>query len=144
MEKFKKVLFGIDLSFFSKEALDFTIEFVRAHHSKLVVIFAHQRIMPIVSAALPKSIIEKSVKGFDESLQKLCEENIPQDIEWEAVVLEGKTVYEKIIEAAAKLSVDLIILGEHDRHGFDEILLGHNTEKIVRYAPCSVFVYKPD
>lgn len=142
MGEFKKVIFGIDLNYFSKEALDFTIEFVRSHNSKLVVIFAHQSIMPIVSASLPKSIIKKSIEGFDHSLKELCEENIPEDIDWEAVVLEGKTVYEKIIEAATKLSADLIILGEHDRHGLDNILLGHNTEKIVRYAACSVFVYK--
>ncbi len=142
MKKVSKIIYGLDLNHFSKKTLDYAVERAKENDARLIIIYAHQMIPHIVSISLPKNVIEESVKGFKKQLVDLCEENIAEEVQWEAVVLEEKTVYEAIINAAKKLKADLIIVSAHDRHELDEILLGHNTEKIVRYAPCSVYVSK--
>ena len=142
MRRFKKIILGIDLNHFSKEAMEFAADTAEMSSSKLIVIYAHRSYMPIVNVSLPKGTIQKDEAEYKEQLNALCKEHIPKSVNWETVVIEGRPVYQIILKAAEKLNADLIIVGEHDRHAFDEILLGSNTEKIVRYAKCSVFVLR--
>ena len=49
-----------------------------------------------------------------------------------------------ICEFAKKLNADLIVIGRHSRQGvLEHMLLGSTAERIIRYAPCSVFVAMP-
>jgi nucleotide-binding universal stress UspA family protein len=43
-----------------------------------------------------------------------------------------------ILEEAREMSADLIIIGTHGRSGFEHVLFGSNTEKVIRKAPCPV------
>ena len=47
-------------------------------------------------------------------------------------------VVRQILEAAASLPADLIVLGTHGHSGFDHLLLGSVTERVLRRAPCPV------
>ncbi|MBU2514757.1 universal stress protein [bacterium] len=140
MKRFKKILLGIDLNHFSKEAMEFAAETAKLRHSKLIVMYVHRS--PLKNIAVSKNTTQKEIEKYKSELIKLCEKYISKSVNWEAVVLEGRPIYQTIIRAAKKLQSDLIIVGEHDRHQLDEILLGSNAEKIVRYAPCSVFVLR--
>lgn len=142
MAKFKKILLGIDLNHFSQEAMEFAAETADLYHSKLIVLYAHKSFLPLVNVTLPKGTVLKDIKEHKKNLIALCKQYIPKSVNWEAVVIEGRPTYLTVIRAAEKLQSDLIIVGEYDRHHLDEILLGSNTEKIVRYAPCSVFVLR--
>jgi nucleotide-binding universal stress UspA family protein len=48
-----------------------------------------------------------------------------------------------ILEAAAAWNVDLIVIGSRGDTGLARILLGNVSERVVRYAPCSVLVARP-
>ncbi len=49
-----------------------------------------------------------------------------------------------ICEFAKNLNTDLIVIGRHSREGvLEHMLLGSTAERIIRYAPCSVFVVMP-
>jgi universal stress protein A len=48
--------------------------------------------------------------------------------------------YEEIIEAAKKSAADLIVIATHGHTGLQHLLLGSTVERVVQYAPCSVFV----
>lgn len=48
-----------------------------------------------------------------------------------------------ILAAAKEYDADLIALGTHGRGGFEHLLLGSVTEKILRKAPCPVLVVPP-
>lgn len=50
----------------------------------------------------------------------------------------------RVVEIATELGVHLIYTGTHGRTGIARIILGSVAEKIVRHAPCSVVVIKPD
>lgn len=48
-----------------------------------------------------------------------------------------------IVQLAADLRADLIVVGTHGRQGFERFLLGSVAEKVVRLAPCPVLVMRP-
>ena len=49
---------------------------------------------------------------------------------------------EEIVQTAADLEADLIVVGTHGRRGISRLLLGSVAEAVVRLAPCPVFVVR--
>jgi nucleotide-binding universal stress UspA family protein len=49
---------------------------------------------------------------------------------------------EKLVEYAKRDEIDLIMLATHGRAGAEHFVIGSVAEKLVRYAPCSVLVYR--
>jgi nucleotide-binding universal stress UspA family protein len=47
-----------------------------------------------------------------------------------------------IIEAAQRLSCDLIVMGCHGRRGLQGLLLGSETQRVLLQAPCPVLVVR--
>jgi nucleotide-binding universal stress UspA family protein len=45
-----------------------------------------------------------------------------------------------ILQAAASIDADLIVLGTHDRHGVDRLIMGSVAEEVMRHAGCPVLV----
>jgi nucleotide-binding universal stress UspA family protein len=48
-----------------------------------------------------------------------------------------------IVEEARSGAADLIVLGSHGRSGFERLVLGSVTERVLRMAPCSVLTVPP-
>jgi nucleotide-binding universal stress UspA family protein len=57
--------------------------------------------------------------------------------------VESGRVVEQIIETAATMAADLIVMGTHGRGGFQRMVLGSVTEKVIRRAPCPVLTVPP-
>jgi nucleotide-binding universal stress UspA family protein len=55
----------------------------------------------------------------------------------EAAVREGSTAGE-ILEHAASMKADLLVIGTHGRSGFERLILGSVAEKVLRKASCPV------
>ena len=47
-----------------------------------------------------------------------------------------------ILEAAARLGCDLIVMGSHGRRGLQGLLLGSHTQRVLLAAPCPVLVVR--
>jgi nucleotide-binding universal stress UspA family protein len=60
-----------------------------------------------------------------------------------ALVAEEGRVHETIVKCAAALPADLLVMGTHGRSGFDRLLFGSVTEKVLRTAPCPVLTVPP-
>jgi nucleotide-binding universal stress UspA family protein len=60
----------------------------------------------------------------------------------EVVVKSGGTV-RLILDVADELEADLIVLGTHGSGGFEHLVLGSVTEKVMRKAPCPVLTVPP-
>lgn len=48
-----------------------------------------------------------------------------------------------ILQTAADLAADIIVVGSHSRHGFQRMLLGSVSRVVVDYARCAVLVARP-
>ena len=55
-----------------------------------------------------------------------------------------QTPYEGILKYADKINADLIVMGYKGQSDFEEIIIGSNTEKVVRTAKVPVIVVKKD
>lgn len=60
-----------------------------------------------------------------------------------AVLEEGNNPAAHILECAASLPADLIVIGTHGRGGFERLVLGSVTEKVLRKATCPVLTVPP-
>lgn len=53
------------------------------------------------------------------------------------------TPWRAIAQVAANLRADLLVVGTHDRHGFQRAVLGSVASAVVERAPCPVYVARP-
>jgi len=83
---------------------------------------------------------------FDNGQRKLLElENnlAVKDIQSHCVVREGMAP-DVILELAESEQIDLIVMGTHGRRGFDRLMLGSVTERVMRKSLCPVLaVHRP-
>jgi len=95
--------------------------------------------MSIVSQYFPADYKREAMKGFLEQLRsRLAAEHVPDSINVQHIVGEG-SVYDVIVKMAEQVHADLIVMGSH-RPEIADYLLGHNAERVVRHAGCSVLV----
>ena len=57
-------------------------------------------------------------------------------------VSEGHVVPQGILDCAASLGCDLIVMGSHGRHGIDKLLLGSTTQRVLGRAKLPVLVVR--
>ena len=90
------------------------------------------------AAPLPNSRV---VQRVEKSLANLARD----EIGYEHVMVEASIGYapSTILDYAEREAVDLIVIASHGRTGLERMLLGSVTERVVRRAPCPVFVVKP-
>jgi nucleotide-binding universal stress UspA family protein len=56
--------------------------------------------------------------------------------------LEASNVADAIVDFAAKVNADVVLLGTHGRTGVSRVLVGSVAEAVVRTAGCSVFIVR--
>jgi universal stress protein A len=49
----------------------------------------------------------------------------------------------EILRICDQVSTDLLVIGTHDYHGLERLILGSIAETLVRKAHCSVMVVRP-
>jgi nucleotide-binding universal stress UspA family protein len=64
----------------------------------------------------------------------------PPDVRVNFVVRCAPDVRAEILAEAQTLGADLIVIGSHGRTGFERLLLGSVTERLVRKSPCPIMV----
>ena len=140
---YKDILLPIDLNQDSswKSALPVAIEHARAFGTRLHVMTVVPDFgMTMVGQFFPKGFEKKAVEACQSKLRAFIDTEIPKDIPTQCIVAEG-TVYERILELAKKLKIDLIVLAAH-RPELKDYLLGPNAARVVRHASCSVLVVR--
>jgi len=81
------------------------------------------------------------LKRQRERLTKLVKDDKYQDITLEGEVEVGNP-YESISRSITEREVDLVVMGTQGSSGLEEVLVGSNTEKVVRRAKCPVLTVK--
>lgn len=96
--------------------------------------------MSQVGAFFSKDYEKEALAAFGKALAEWTDANIPEGVTVRPHVLHG-TIYDEILRAAEKLDVDVIVMGAH-RPALKDYLLGPNAARVVRHAPCSVYVVR--
>ncbi len=81
------------------------------------------------------------VKGVRQRLLEIDEDPKYADVSLDGFVEVGNP-YENIARTIADHNVDLVVIGTQGASGLEEIFVGSNTEKVVRYVDCPVLAVK--
>jgi nucleotide-binding universal stress UspA family protein len=150
------VLCPVDFSAFSRHALEHAIQLARWFKSTLTVLCVYPPPAappPVLFGGLPGPLPIEPFPGLtvspertrDEVTAELAKFIAQVDTTGVMVCLEARagTPVANIVDVAAALHADLIVLGTHGHSGFDRWVLGSVTEKILRKASCPVLTVPP-
>ncbi len=142
---YKSILLSVDLNHEKswENALPAALELTKTLGAALHLVTIVPRIgMSIVGTFLPEDFEKKALKKAAEALHEFATQHIPEGVRGKSHVAHG-TVREEILKAADSLHCDLIVMAPH-RRGLQNMLIGPNTEYVVRHAKQSVLVIRDD
>ena len=131
MVKITKILCPMDFSNASKQALAQAIVMAGWHGATVTVIHVRPDGHPMEASERRRRVDE---------LARLSAE--APDVEVNALFETGHAVT-SIVDGAASLGADLIVMGSHGTSGFERLLLGSVTDDVLRKAGCPVLVVPP-
>jgi nucleotide-binding universal stress UspA family protein len=140
---FKQILCPIDFSETASRALAHAAALARWYDARLTVIHIvpvfednMQSSFPLISneARTPYAPVRADVL---EQMRRSAEKAGATALNPTLLAEEGRT-HAAIIDRAAAVHADLLVLGTHGRGGFNRLLLGSVAEKVMRTAPCPV------
>jgi nucleotide-binding universal stress UspA family protein len=112
----------------------------RAYDARLVVLHAF---FPAVLGEQTTAYMPDEVRTHRAAARHQLDGLRPADpavrVEW---LLREAPDVQAILDAAAELKADLIVMGTHGRTGFRRLVLGSVTEEVLRKAPCPVLTVK--
>ena len=137
----KRILVPTDFSEPSLKALDYAIDFTRAHNAELLLLHVvepirHTRMVPDVSAILEHHRAEAA-----EKIAELEQRTRRRHRKCRSEVHFG-VPYDVIVDVAKKWNADLIIIATHGYTGLYHVFLGSVTERVVRIAECPVMTLR--
>jgi len=139
--KIERILFPIDFSEGSKDALDYAISLSKEYNAKLFLIHVvHDISMSAgwqVAHIRIDELYREMVESAKKEMERFCRNELRGHENIEPIVVRG-IPDEEILKAARDKKIDIIVIGTHGRTGIDRILFGSTAEKVVRKAPCPV------
>jgi len=139
----KRIIVPIDFSEHSEYALETASNLASKYGSELIVIHMLELSNAIISAA-SESLNEEAVfylKLAEQKFDAFLDKPYLEGIKVTPIVKHFK-VFSEVNEVAKELDADLIVMGSHGSSGVKEVLIGSNTEKVVRHADIPVLVIK--
>src|ERR1700675_1167711 len=148
MLEIKLILCPIDFSEFSVRAHQHALSLADHYRAKLVA----QHIVelwryPYADYAASLGDYERFSQGLreggKEQLREFVKNHTHDEIQPELVVQQG-IAPDSILSFAQAEKTDVIVMGTHGRRGFDRLMLGSVTDRVMRRAPCPVLaICKP-
>ncbi len=139
---FKTILCPTDFSEESYRAIEYGLRFAKDADGMLIL--AH--VIHVPSGELRES--DSHILSFDEArqrtiklLQELHEKRLQRYPKCEFLVDVGDP-HSVLLTMATQYKADLIVVATHGRSGLTHLVIGSVAEKLVRYAPCPLFVVR--
>ncbi|MEK6681924.1 MAG: universal stress protein [Nitrospirota bacterium] len=137
--EYKSILVPFDGSEFSKKALDRACKLSKIDNAEITLLYVIPRYEEMIeffkSESIKKSLLDEAHKIIDEA-KKIASK---RDASIKTEIQEGQAA-DKIIEAANRLKIDLIVLGTHGWRGVNKAIMGSTTERVILNAACPVLV----
>jgi nucleotide-binding universal stress UspA family protein len=142
MLEIKLILCPVDFSGFSIRAYHYALSLAEHYRAKLVaqhiVELSRYPYAEYVATQGDYQEFSRALReGGEERLREFMKEHIHDDVQPELAVHEGVAA-DSILSFAQQRKMDLIVMGTHGRRGFDRLVLGSVTDRVMRTAPCPV------
>lgn len=142
MIEIRSIVCPIDFSDFSRRALDHAVAIARRYQSTITAVYVCPTFPAIAYGAgigpvAPIVLTDGDREQLRLDLRKFVETELAPGVSIDTSIREGDAVTE-ILDEAASRKADLLTVGTHGRSGFERLLLGSVTEKLLRKARCPV------
>jgi len=145
MPKLRQILCPVDLSTHSRHALDYAVMLGHRYGAAvtaLEVVWPGLPPVPFPPNPEPPILRSGQLDQYEEDLRLFVEPARATGVRISSVIREGSVV-KHILEEARLFPSDLIVIGTHGISGFEHLVLGSVTEKILRKAECPVLTVPP-
>jgi nucleotide-binding universal stress UspA family protein len=136
--RIEHILCPTDFSMFSARAVRHASALAQRFGARLTVlhVWAPYATSPLHTPAM--ILANQDLRALiDDEMRAFVESAVQDGATVKTVVREGEP-WREIQAMAEQLPADLLVMGTHGRGGFEHLLLGSVTEKILRRAPCPV------
>jgi nucleotide-binding universal stress UspA family protein len=158
LPQLKTILYATDLSAHSPRVFRYAMSLAQQYGGKIVIVHAMEPLSPFAKSMVDLYVSkEQNEKLHGEALEKmkdmirerlelfckdeLCTDPAGRDRVTDILILEGRPP-EVILEQAARLKPDLIVMGSHGHTAVGEILLGTTAHRVMQRAPVPVFLVR--
>lgn len=144
------VLIGVDDSPHAQATLNAVRRFPWPPDTRMIVASAVPPVVtlyPDVTATVPAMPVESvmdSMRQYHEDLARRAQGVLETAGFRTETLVEDGDPREVLLDAAKRLSIDLIVLGSHGRTGLAKLLMGSVATHVVTHASCNVLVVRRD
>jgi nucleotide-binding universal stress UspA family protein len=139
------ILCPIDFSDASAHGLDHAAMIAGWYKARVTALHVANPVLlavPGVSSPRGGGIHDSELAKLREQAADFCRASIPAAVALNVLVDVGQPAA-RILDRIADLSPDLVVLGTHGAGGFEHLVLGSVTEKVLRKAACPVVTVPP-
>ena len=140
MIEIKSLLCPVDFSDFSRRALAHAVALAKWYKAELTLLHVAPSIPPPLAYSevpSPLAISNLSTEQLQKDLDLWADTARTAGVPVTVIVTTGEPVRE-IVARADQMHADLLVMGAHGASGFERLLLGSVTEKVLRKASCPV------
>jgi nucleotide-binding universal stress UspA family protein len=142
MREIKSILCPVDFSDASVHALDQAIALAGWCKARITALHVHQPAFMPLPGLWAEERLEADRARLRADIAAHSQAAANAGIVIDAVVEIGQPA-SHILDCAVARSVDAIVMGTHGAGGFQHLVLGSVTEKVLRKAPCAVLTVPP-
>jgi nucleotide-binding universal stress UspA family protein len=142
MLEIKSIVCPVDFSEFSVRAYHHAVSLAEHYRAKLVaqhiIELSHYPYADYAASAGDYENFSRAMReGGKEQLREFVKKHTQSETQPEFVVSQG-TAPDSILAFAQEQKMDLIVMGTHGRRGFDRLMLGTTTDRVMRRSICPV------
>ena len=148
MREINRILCPIDLSDASRHAIEHAVMLARWYDAAITALHVHNPVgFPVPGLVAegygdPLPVVDADIRQLRDEVAACFDAANVGDVDVNVVVESGlPTTW--ILERAAALPADLIVIGTHGVGGFQHLVLGSVAEKVLRKATCPVLTVPP-
>jgi len=145
---FKRVMVPLDGSPLAEAALPAAVALARQFESELIlfrVVTPQHFITHIDGSIYAELLAELRQQSYDTAYQYLMgvkDSLAGQNVKARAVLLEDEQIAGAILESAAEMNVDIIVMSTHGRGGISRWVYGSIADKVLRQADVPVLLIR--
>ncbi len=140
----KRILVPTDFSVHAEYALRVAAQIARKNNSEIILLhmleLPHQAGDAMGSGHQIPEIMFYKDKAIS-NLEDLMDVDYLEGLNVSEII-QFEKAFDGILTVSKKNNVDLVVMGSHGTSGFQEMLIGSNTEKVVRFSEAPVLVIK--
>jgi nucleotide-binding universal stress UspA family protein len=147
---YKHIMLALDGSDLSLKALKEGIALAKSMRARLTAITVVPHFHLSIRSGRTSNLVRRLEKEHEQESKKHAEElhadikgrAKAEGVQCDSLIVVGDSPYEEIISHAKKGNCDLLVMASHGRKGWDAVILGSETTKVLTHSKIPVLVVR--